>query len=46
MKIFLRQPHQRRSGYIALTLFFLAYTATIALVIAPEHIKAATDSTQ
>lgn len=44
MKIFLRQPHQGRSGYVALMLFLLAYTATLALVIAPDHVKSAMDA--
>lgn len=44
MKIFFRQPHQGRSGYIALMLFLLAYTATMALVIAPERVKSALDT--
>ena len=43
MKIFLRQPHQGRFGYVALMLFLLAYTATLALAIAPDHVKAALD---
>lgn len=42
--MFLRQPHQGRSGYVALMLFLLAYTATLALVIAPEHVKSALDA--
>lgn len=44
MKFFLRQPHQGRSGYVALMLFVMAYTATMALVIAPEHVKSAMDA--
>jgi hypothetical protein len=44
VKILLRQPNQGRSGYIALMLFLLAYTATLALVIAPEHDKSAMDA--
>lgn len=44
MRIFLRQPHQGRSGYVALILFLLAYTATLALVIAPEQVKSAMDA--
>jgi hypothetical protein len=44
VKIFLRHPHQGRSGYVALMLFLLAYTATLALVIAPEHVKSAMDA--
>lgn len=44
MKIFLRHPHHGRSGYVALMLFLLAYTATLALVIAPEQVKSAMDS--
>lgn len=44
MRIFLRQPHQGRSGYVALMLFLLAYTATLALVIAPDHVKSAMDA--
>ncbi len=44
MKIFLRHPHQGRSGYVALMLFLLAYTATLALVIAPEQVKSAMDA--
>lgn len=43
MKIFPRQPHQGRYGYAAWMLFLLAYTATIAVVIAPEHVKLAMD---
>lgn len=42
----LRQPHQRRSGYAALLVFFLVYAATMALVIAPKQVKAALDATQ
>lgn len=44
MKIFLRQSHQGRSGYATLLLFLLAYTAAMALVIAPEHVKSVTDA--
>lgn len=44
MKILLRKPHQGRSGYVALMLFLLAYTATLAVVIAPEHVKSAMDA--
>lgn len=44
MKLFLRQPHQGRSGYVALMFFLLAYTAALALVIAPEHVKSAMDA--
>jgi len=44
VKILLRQPHQGRSGYVALMLFLLAYTATLAVVIAPEHVKSAMDA--
>lgn len=44
MKLFPRQPHQGRSGYVALMLLLLAYTATLALVIAPEHVRSAMDS--
>ena len=44
MKALIRQPHQARSGYLALTLFALAYAATLALVIAPERITAALDA--
>lgn len=44
MTVFLRQPHHGRSGYVALMLVLLAYTATLALVIAPEHVKSAMDA--
>jgi hypothetical protein len=44
MKKFLRQPHQGPSGYVALMLFLLAYTATLALVIAPDKVKSAVDA--
>ena len=44
MKRVLRQPHQGRSGFVALTLFLLAYTASMALVIAPQQVKAAMDA--
>lgn len=44
MKFFLRQPHHGRSSYVALMLFLLAYTATMALVIAPDHVKSAMDA--
>lgn len=44
MKVFLRQPHKGRSGYAALMLFFLAYIAAIALVVAPESVKSAMDA--
>lgn len=44
MKALLRRPHQGRSGYVALMLFILTYTATLALVIAPEHVKSAMDA--
>ena len=44
MKMFLRHPHQGRSGYVALMLFLLAYTATLAVVIAPEQVKSAMDA--
>lgn len=44
MKALIRQPQQVRSGYLALTLFALAYAATLALVIAPERITAALDA--
>lgn len=44
MKLFLRQSHQGRSGYVALVLFLLAYAATLALVIAPEQVKSAVDA--
>lgn len=39
--MFLRKPYQGRSGYVALLLFLLAYGATLALVIAPDQVKAA-----
>lgn len=42
--MFLRHPHQGRSGYVALMLFLLAYTATLAIVIAPEQVKSAMDA--
>lgn len=42
--MFLRHPHQGRSGYVALMLFLLAYTATLAVVIAPEQVKSAMDA--
>ncbi|WP_170971935.1 hypothetical protein [Rhodobacter sp. SY28-1] len=41
MKALLRQPHQGPSGYLALTLFLLAYAATLALVIAPDEVTSA-----
>jgi hypothetical protein len=41
VKTLLRQPHQGRSGYVALMLFLLAYIAILALVIAPKHVKSA-----
>ena len=44
MKILLRKSHNGRSGYAALMLFLVAYTATMALVIAPEQIKSAMDA--
>ena len=44
MKMLLRHPHQGRSGYVALMLFLLAYTATLAIVIAPEQVKSAMDA--
>ena len=44
MKTLFRQPHQGRSGYVALMIFLLAYTATLALVIAPERVKSAMDA--
>lgn len=44
MKILLRKSHHDRSGYAALTLFFLAYTATMAFVIAPDQVKSAMDA--
>lgn len=44
MKIFLRQAYQGRSGYVALLLFLLAYSATMALVVAPEQVKSAMDA--
>lgn len=43
MKAFFRKSHQGRSGYLALMLFVLAYAATLALVLAPDHVKAAMD---
>jgi hypothetical protein len=45
VKSLLRQPYQGRAGYVALVLFLLAYIATMALVIAPEHVKSAMDAT-
>lgn len=44
MNIFLRQSYQGRSGYVALTLFLLAYTATLALVVAPDRVNSAIDA--
>ena len=44
MKILLRKSHHGRSGYTALMLFILAYTATMAFVIAPDQIKSAMDA--
>jgi hypothetical protein len=44
VKTFLRQPHQRRSGYVALMVFLLAYTAIMAFVISPEQVKSAMDT--
>jgi hypothetical protein len=44
VKIFLRQAYRRRSGYGALLLFILTYSATMALVIAPDHVKEAIDA--
>lgn len=44
MKILLRHPDRRWSGYVALTIFLLAYSATMALVIAPDRFKAAKDA--
>jgi hypothetical protein len=44
LKFFLREPHQGRSGSVALILFLLAYTATMALVIAPDQVKSALDA--
>jgi hypothetical protein len=44
MKTILRQPQQGRSGYAAVLVFIVAYSATMALVIAPEHVKAAMDA--
>ena len=41
MKALLRHPHRGPSGYLALTLFLLAYGATLALVIAPDQITSA-----
>lgn len=41
MKALLRHPHQGRSGYLALTLFLLAYAATLVLVIAPDRVTSA-----
>lgn len=42
--MFLRRPHQGRSGYVALMLFLLAYTATLAFVIAPEYALSVIDA--
>ncbi len=44
MKTLLRQPHQPQSGYVAVTIFLLAYAATLALVIAPAHVRSALDA--
>lgn len=44
MKKFLRQPNDGRSGYITLGFFFLAYTATMALVVAPDLVKSLIDA--
>jgi hypothetical protein len=44
VKHLFRPTHQGRSGYIALFVFILAYTATMALVIAPERVKSAMDA--
>lgn len=43
MKSLLRQPQQPHSGYVAVAIFLLAYAATLALVIAPAHVKSAMD---
>jgi hypothetical protein len=44
VKFFLRQPHQGRFGFVAMMVFLLAYTAPMALVIAPDHVKSAKDA--
>lgn len=44
MKAVLRPQYQGRSGYVAFVVFLLAYTATMALVIAPEQVKSAIDA--
>ncbi len=44
MKGLIRQPHQGRSGYIALIGFLLVYTAAMAFVIAPDRVKSAMET--
>jgi hypothetical protein len=44
MKTLFRQPHQSRSGYVALVAFLMAYTATMAVVIAPGQVKLTLDA--
>lgn len=44
MKTFLRQPHQGRSGYVALMVFLVAYAVTVAFVIAPKQVMSAMDA--
>jgi hypothetical protein len=44
VKALLRQPHQSRSGYVALVAFLLTYSAAMAVVIAPEQVKLTLDA--
>ncbi len=44
MRHLLRQPHNAPSGYVALMVFLMAYIASMALVIAPDHVKSAMDT--
>ena len=38
MKTLLRQPHQGRSGYVALMVFLLTWIAAMAVAIAPRQV--------
>ncbi len=44
MKRLFRQPGSGPSSYSALFAFALAYLAALALVVAPDHVKAALDT--
>lgn len=44
MKRLFRQPDLGPSGYSALIVFAVAYLAVLALVIAPDQVKAALDT--